>query len=303
MPNSPRQAVVYVGPSGWSYPDWAGIVYPRSSGARLDTLEYLSRYYNAIEINSSFYRPPTARTAASWVRRVHDPERFHFAMKLHQAFTHGRDAYTPAERDAFRAGIAPLAEAGLVGCVLMQFPWSFRCNRAALDRLHRLADDFGDAPLAVEVRHTSWDRPEVLDELRGMRLSFCNIDQPVLSHCLPPTAYATGPLGYVRLHGRREDTWFADNVDAHERYNYLYSPRELTEWIARIHTLAGQTDRLYVFANNCFEGKGAANALQIRALLEHRRVDVPPDMLVHYPFLREIASDASLVPRQRTLFD
>ena len=301
----PKRAAIYVGPSGWSYPDWTGIVYPANAGSRFDALGYLSGYFNAIEVNSSFYRPPTSRVTESWLRRVRNPDRFLFAFKLHQRFTHQREEYGHAEVAEVKAGIAPISEAGMLGSVLLQFPWSFRCDATSLEWLARLADDFGEFPLVAEVRHASWDRPDVRQTLRDMRVGFCNIDQPVLRQCLPPTAYATGSVGYVRFHGRRADTWFADNAEPHERYDYLYSPAELQEWAPRLSQIADQTEKLFVFTNNCAAGKSVANGLQLCSLLEGRPVSVPAEMVKHFPFLREIAAPGQLEPPagEKTLFD
>lgn len=304
--NAPRhKAKYFVGPSGWSYPDWNGIVYPSAAGVRFDPLHWVTRYFNAVEVNSSFYRPPTARTAESWVRRAEHAPEFLFTFKLFQAFTHRRAEYGRAEIAECKAGLAPIAASGRLGCLLLQFPWSFRCGPAAFEWLARLRDDFGEFPLAVEVRHTSWDRPDARDRLRDLRLNYCNIDQPVWNQCLRPSAHVTGAVGYVRFHGRRTDTWFAENADTHARYDYLYRPAELEEWIPRLRQIAEQTEQTFVFMNNCARGQSIANGLQIRALLEHRPVDVPPEALRAFPFLGEIASPRRPPPppEEPTLFD
>jgi uncharacterized protein YecE (DUF72 family) len=305
MTPSPSKAAVYIGPSGWSYPDWNGIVYPARKGSRFDALAYLSRYFNAIEVNSSFYHPPTARTTETWLRRIDSSHEFLFTFKLYQRFTHQRGEYARADVAEFKLGISPIAKAGRLGCLLMQFPWSFRCTAPAFQWLARLSEEFGEYPLVAEVRHTSWDRPEVRQSLRDMRINYCNIDQPQLYQCLPPASHTTGPIGYVRLHGRRAETWFAENIETHERYNYLYSPEELQEWIPRIGDIAEHTDKVFVFTNNCSDGKSVANGLQLRALLEERRVDVPPTAIEHFPELREIAAPPRHEPPcgERTLFD
>lgn len=304
-----KTASLFIGPSGWSYPDWSGIVYPAGAGPGFDALGYLSRYFNAVEVNSSFYRPPTARMSESWLRRVETVPEFLFVFKLYRRFTHERDEYPRADVAAFKLGIAPIAKAGRLGCVLMQFPWSFRCTAASVQWLARLAGEFGEYPLAAEVRHASWDRPDVRRALRDMRINYCNIDQPPLHQCLPPSSHATGPIGYVRFHGRRTETWFLANAETHERYDYLYSPTELREWVPRIQDLAGRTERLFVFMNNCSHGKSVANGLQLRSLLEGRKVDVPPHMIDHFPELGAIAdptppASAPAPSRgERTLFD
>jgi len=300
---SDRQSKLFIGPSGWSYPDWEGIVYPSSRARRVDQLNYISRFFNTVEVNSTFYRPQPSRTTSSWVRRVQQP--FSFVFKLHQRFTHQRDEPPgQSEVSQFTEGLLPVQQAGLLGCLLVQFPWSFRCTRSGFDWLAHLAEDFGRFPLAVEVRHNSWDRPEVRDKLQHMGINYCNIDQPQLRQCIGPGAHATGPIGYVRLHGRRTDTWFADNIQPHERYDYLYPADELAEWVDRIKQLADRTEQVFVFANNHFRGQGPANALQLRAMLEEGQLDVPPDMLQHFTFLQQIARQPPDRPgQQKGLFD
>lgn len=300
-----KRATIYLGPSGWSYPDWSGIVYPAGRRSQFDALAFMSRYFNAIEVNSSFYRPPTAHTTESWLDRIDGSDEFLFTFKLYQRFTHQRDDYPRTDVAEFKLGIAPIARAGRLGCLLLQFPWSFRCTAASFHWLARLAEEFGEYPLVAEVRHTSWDRPEVRQSLRDMRINYCNIDQPVLHQCLPPASHTTGPIGYVRFHGRKADTWFAENIESHERYDYLYSPAELHEWLPRLADVSAQTEKVFVFTNNCSAGKSVANALELRSLLEGRKVDVPRQMIEHFPVLREVASPASLElpPGERTLFD
>ena len=287
---------LYVGPSGWSYSDWQGVVYPRRRD--VDQLTFISQYFNAVEINSSFYRVPTAKMTASWVRRARQP--FRFVVKAHQRFTHQRDTLPTAKEGAeFAECLKPVAQAGMLGCVLLQFPWSFRCNEESFHWLFRIREHLEAFPLAVEVRHGSWDAPAPRYRLRAMDLNLCNIDQPALHDCLAPADHTTGPIGYIRLHGRRTDTWFADNIEPHERYNYLYSPAELAEWAIRIAAVRDHADEVYVFANNHFRGQGPANALQLTALLTGEKVDVPPDLLASFGDLAEIATHADPPPGQQ----
>jgi uncharacterized protein YecE (DUF72 family) len=269
----------------------------------MDQLRYISGFFHAVEVNSSFYRPPSPQTTASWARRAQQP--FRFAFKLHQRFTHQRDEPPDkTEVEQFTAGLLPVEQAGLLGPVLVQFPWSFRCGPSAFDWLARLAGSFGRFSLVVEVRHSSWDVPEARANLQQMGLNYCNIDQPPLRNCIGPSAHATGPIGYVRLHGRRADTWFRENIQPHERYDYLYAADELAEWVGRIRQLAQKTERVFVFANNHYAGQGPANALQLRAMLEGTRLEVPPAMLERFGFLRAIARQPTEPPpKQRTLFD
>src|SRR5260370_22546332 len=113
-------------PHGWSYADWRGMVYPENAGAKFDTVVLVVRYFDTAEINSSFYRPPAPATAKSWLRRVEHNPNFVFTAKLYQVFTHSRGKATTDDEKSFRARIDPLAEAGKLGAVLLQFPCSFK---------------------------------------------------------------------------------------------------------------------------------------------------------------------------------
>ncbi len=288
---------VWIGPSGWSYPDWAGIVYPRRRPRGFAPLRFLARYFNAVEVNSSFYAIPSPRVTAKWVKLV-GPD-FRFAFKLTRCFTHEPQAVPdPHAAAAFKEAVAPVREAGRLGPLLIQFPWSFRFEPKNVARLRRLAEAFADCERVIEVRHTSWETDEGLTEIRNAG-AWCNIDQPRLRDCLGPAARVFGSLAYVRLHGRNAADWFARGVPPYQRYNYLYSQDELNEWIARLDAICASAQDVFVFANNHYRGQGVVNALELRAMLGVGRIAVPPDLLQSYPRLASIA----LPPPQPGLFD
>lgn len=285
MSTSP--AKLRIGPAGWSYDDWHGIVYPDPAPRGFRPLAHLARYFNAVEVNSSFYRIPTARMTSAWTRLV--PAEFRFAFKLTQVFTHERGEFPPGSAAAeFREGVAPIREAGLLGPLLMQFPWSFRHSEESVAWLQRLAGAFPDFDRFIEVRHASWSTPEALEQLRTIG-GYCNIDQPQLRDCLRPTEHVFGRSAYVRLHGRNAKSWFADGLPAYERYNYLYGEDELREWVRRLNAMCDQADDVYVFANNHYRGQGPANALELKALLTGQPVDAPAELVRAYPRLAAIA--------------
>ncbi|HEV8259575.1 MAG TPA: DUF72 domain-containing protein [Burkholderiales bacterium] len=279
---------IHVGPAGWSYKDWTGIVYPREPGRGFDSLSFVGRYFDLVEVNSSFYRLPEARMVASWVRRTHDTS-LRFTFKLTRSFTHERGDVAQADRDAYLQGIAPAVQAGKLGAILMQFPWSFRNTPEALEWIARLRDSFGQHPLVVEVRHASWDDPETRERLQRLGIGFCNIDQPRLRGCLGPTAYRTSPIAYFRFHGRRADKWFTENIQSHERYDYLYPEDELRPWVPRIREAGEGAEQVFVVANNHYRGQGPANALQLRALIEGHPVNVPDTLLKAFPQLESVS--------------
>ena len=282
----------YIGPAGWDYADWRGAVYPSPAPRGFDPLAYLSRYFDCIEVNSTFYRIPSPRAAADWVRRTRGRGRFLFTAKLHRAVTHEEGAFPVAEAERFRLGITPLLEAGALGCLLAQFPWSFRDTAAARARLSRIADAFPGAPLAVEVRHKSWDTPAARRFFAERGMGLCAIDQPRFPSSMPPVAHRTARVGYVRLHGRNRENWFREGAGRDARYDYLYAPEELDPWAARIRGYAAEEGRVFVILNNHYRGKAVCNALEFAARLRGGRVAVPPPLLEAFPRLRAIASCA-----------
>ena len=287
-----------VGPAGWSYPDWAGYVYPARKAKGFHEAAYLAEFFDTIEINSSFYRPIRPEHARVWVEQVDGHARFRYTAKLWQKFTHEPGA-TAQDARAVRAGLDVLREAGRLGAVLAQFPFSFHRAAENAAYLERLLKEFQYYPLVVELRHGSWETAETFELLRGAGAGFCNIDQPVIGRSLRPSAEAAGAVGYVRLHGRRYDTWFSKDAGtpAHERYNYLYEESELEPWVVRAREVLGKTQETYVITNNHFQGKAVVNALQLISLLKGKKVEVPETLREHYPQLERIAASPPAAPR------
>ena len=298
QPTSPAR--LRIGPAGWSYPDWSGFVYPSRRSKTFHEATFLVQFFDTIEINTSFYQPIRPDHAAAWIERVAANPAFLFTAKLWQRFTHEASATAEDERAA-RAGFDVLRNAGKLGAVLVQFPFSFHKSTETAAHLSALLKRFADYSLVVELRHSSWQTQATLDLLRDHNAGLCNIDQPIIGNSVTPTAQATSPTGYVRFHGRRYDTWFGDDpkLPAHERYNYLYSPDELNPWVARIQEVQKHTRDTYVVTNNHYQGKAVVNALQLLSILKGTKLKVPDDLRRHYPQLEEIASEMPAAP---TLF-
>jgi uncharacterized protein YecE (DUF72 family) len=279
----------YFGTAGWSYKDWEGVVYPSKKGANFHALIFLAQYIDVVEINSTFYRPPAIRMSWSWIKRVEGYPNFLFTVKLHQVFTHQRKGFSQKEVNEFKAGIEPLKAHGRLAAILIQFPWSFARNSLHVAYLTDLFKRFEDFPLALEIRHSSWDNAEFFDLLSRYNVSFCNIDQPVIGKSIKPTTVCTNPeLSYVRLHGRNYKNWFNDKAGRDERYNYLYTNDELEEWIERIKELGKKSKKVVVITNNHYRGQALANALQIKNRVTDQKLDIPLDLLKQYPALKEI---------------
>jgi uncharacterized protein YecE (DUF72 family) len=216
-----------------------------------------------------------------------------FTAKLWERFTHQRGAWaTDAEIRLFTDGIAPLVEAGKLGALLVQFPWSFKRTPENRTWLARVLDAFADYPLALEVRHASWDRPEVYAGLAERNVAFCNIDQPMFAKSIGPSAAVTARLGYVRLHGRNHDDWFRQDAGRDDRYNYLYTEDELKPWLNKIQAVRKKVDAAYVITNNHFQGQAVVNALEIQGGLGKRAFVLPQHLIDKYPRLRKLTDQA-----------
>ncbi|MFQ5695445.1 MAG: DUF72 domain-containing protein [Terriglobia bacterium] len=291
------RAEIRVGPAGWSYADWAGIVYPARRPRGFHEASYLADYFDTIEMNVTFYRPVAAETARQWLARVAHNPRFLFTAKLWQVFTHEGELTAGNER-AFRPAMETLRDEGKLGALLAQFPFSFKNSPDNRAYLERLAERFRDFPLVIEVRHASWNQLEFCDWLTERSIGFCNIDQPVIGRSLKPTEHATAPVGYVRLHGRNYQEWFSEREESTgaERYNYLYSSEELEPWAERIESVAENSQLTFVITNNHFRGQAVTNALQLIYRFKQQPVKVPPPLLRHYPELDPIAAREGTTP-------
>ena len=289
---------IRVGPAGWSYSDWWGYAYPAKKPKGFHEATYLAEFFDTIEINTSFYNPVRAEHAKLWVERVAANENFKFTAKLWQRFTHDPNPSVEDEMQV-RVGFDVLRQAGKLGAVLLQFPFSFHRTRETTAYLEAVLKRFADYSLVVEVRHATWNAPEALTLLRERGVGFCNIDQPVIGKSLEPSAQATAPVGYVRLHGRRYDAWFNDDetIPGYERYNYLYSEDELRPWAARAEKVAEAARDVYVITNNHYQGKGVVNALQLISMLSDAKVRVPEPLREKYPELERIANEGPKEPR------
>jgi uncharacterized protein YecE (DUF72 family) len=286
-----------VGTSGYSFADWVGPFYPPGTRSG-DFLEFYARHFDCVEVNATYYHIPPPRALEQMERKT--PAGFRFIVKLHQSMTHERTLERPLVRD-FLAAIEPLKSAGKYHGLLAQFPWAFRRDAGAKAHLERLCEALPGEPLWVEFRHDSWMHPQLPTWLAGHGLGYCAVDEPALPGLVPPVTHVTNGVGYVRFHGRNAANWWGSGGrtaatarpgavgrattpagTAPERprgsreqlrYDYDYSERDLSEWVARVRALAQQAKQTYLFFNNCHAGQAARNAKLMEELL--RRSGLP----------------------------
>src|ERR1700689_2698195 len=296
---------IRIGTAGWSYQDWDGILFPPEvTRKKIHPVEFLARFFDVIEINTSFYGHIRPELGRLWSRKAAavNPG-FLFTAKLHRSFTHSPLAVMeptsaasirPNDKDErlAREGLDSLAAEGRLGALLIQFPVSFKNTSLNREYLELLLRQFIEYPRVVEVRDSSWDNAETLAAFAHQNVGFCNLDQPLLGGSLAPTEHVTAPIAYVRLHGRNYDQWF-DSDNRNDRYNYLYNERELEGWKERIENVAEKAQTTYVITNNHFESKAGVNALELKAMVTGKRVSAPPTLIEKYPELRRFADPAN----------
>lgn len=282
------QANVRIGPAGWSYPDWDGIVYPAPRRHGFDALEYLSSYFSLIEINSTFYRTPPASRCRSWANRTPPAPAFAFSVKAGRDMTHARSHPSAADVDEFKRAITPLADDDKLAAVLVQFPWSFRDAPGARRRIDVVTAALSPFPIALELRHGSWTLAGARTYLEGTGHTVCAIDQPVIGDSVGPSFHVTGAAGnYFRFHGRNYRNWFRSDAGRDARYDYSYTTDELRPWVESIRRAAGG-GMATVVMNNHFRGQAVANAFELMSMLTGERVSAPAALRRAFPRLADV---------------
>ena len=254
---------IRIGTAGYSYNDWKGEFYPR--GIRQgDMLAFYAHRFPVVEVNSSYYGIPKRENVQRMTEQV--PDGFEFIFKAHEEMTHKREGRREVF-DEFRKALEPACKHKMLGCVLAQFPWSFRRMPENEEYLRQFRKWLPHLPVVIELRNSEWADEGALDLLRDLGFGFCCVDQPRFSRLMPPITPVTSELGYIRFHGRNAKQWeHAPTRD--DRYNYLYSQEELEEWVPKVEKVATESGKTYVIYNNHKDGKSTLNAQQMAQLLQ-----------------------------------
>lgn len=291
-----------VGTCSWTDPTLieAGTFYPQEKMTAEERLGFYADTFPIVEVDSTYYAPPSDRNAGLWVERT--PRDFVFDIKAFRLLTQHptppsalwKDirAELPAEiaekrnvymRDLprelqteavrlFRDALMPLHSAGKLGVVLFQMPPFVYPTRGSFGYLSWAADHLKDFQLAVEFRNGRWLDEEHMDEtlnfLERHKLAYVCVDEPQgFRSSVPPVVAVTAPVAEVRFHGRNSDNWEKKGITPAERFRYDYSRKELKEWVPRVKTLAEQADSVHVLMNNCYADYGIRSAQQLADLL------------------------------------
>ena len=257
--------------------------YPRGVRSAADRLAYYAERFDCVEVDSPFYRLPSPETAAKWAERV--PDGFVFHAKASGEMTGHRDAEpgsVPSTERAFtefREALAPLEAAGKLRGVLLQYPPRFVKSQEAKQELATAKALLDPLVPLVEFRHRSWmeedERADTLSYLERHGLAYVSVDSPRTraSNVLPPIGAATHPLAYVRFHGRNWRTWNVRGArSSAERFDWMYSAEELTEWVEPLERLAEEAEEVYAMFNNNRYDYAPRSAAELRRLLDETGV-------------------------------
>ncbi|MBA7508470.1 hypothetical protein ES705_00400 [subsurface metagenome] len=254
---------IFIGTSGYSYADWNITFYPAGLDKK-DQLSYYSTVFNTVEINFTYYSLPYPRIFKNMAEKAKGD--FIFSVKAHSGVTHTRD-FKKEDILKFVGSLKPLIEEDKMGTVLLQFPWAFKFNQSNCDYLSRIRENFRDLELCAEFRNNSWLREETIDHLKNLNMGFCNVDEPRIKGLLPPTSISTTSTGYIRFHGRNDLNWWKPKY-GYQRYDYLYTAEELSEWVPRVKQVAKNTKKTYIYFNNHYKAQAVRSAKVLQKLIE-----------------------------------
>jgi uncharacterized protein YecE (DUF72 family) len=270
--------------SGW---------YPTTANTAEKRLAHYARQFPLVEVDATYYAPPSEDTARLWAQRT--PADFTFNIKAFSLLTGHPTKVSALPKDLrpevekkniypdalpeqayedlwsrFLSALDPLVEAGKLGVILFQFPPWFTIRYANKQYVLEVAARCSPLRIAVELRHESWfagsNEQETLDFLREHNLPYVSVDMPQgHKSSIPPVVAATSDIAVVRFHGH-SDKW--TSKDIHEKFGYLYSEKELAQWAPKLRELSGQTEQTHVLMNNCYSDYAQRNAEQLIDLLD-----------------------------------
>ncbi len=295
--------LVRVGTASWTDPTMTaqGVFYPDGAVSAEERLSYYASRFPLVEVDATYYALPSRRTSELWVERT--PPDFTVDIKAHALMTGQptetrrlpkdlRTALPPELQDKSRIyakdlpdelraavwewfvdGVEPLAEAGQLGSVLLQYPRWFFTSSQNREQILEAKERLGGVRAAVEFRSASWFNEKNVERtlrfLEDHDIPLVMVDGPQgYRSSVPAIAATTSPeLAIVRFHGRRADTWEAKGIPTVERFRYLYERDELEDWVPRIREASKQAKDTHVLMNNCYANYGSTNARELAAML------------------------------------
>jgi uncharacterized protein YecE (DUF72 family) len=250
-----------LGTAGYAYPAWVGGFYPRGT-TQHDMLPYYATQFAAVEINSSFYRPPTREQVAKMARR--SPAGFGFTLKVPKTVSHDR---SPDDLPAFKLAADHMTAAEKLLGLILQVPETFRNTADNRRWLAETGAALKPHRVAIEFRHRSWDASNLSEWMEHIGMDVVSVGVPDIRTLFPPGLRVANRRVYARLHSANADNWYEDGK---LRYNYDYPDETLREWADGLKRIAeeNRADEALVFFNNCVGLQAVTNARRLGALLK-----------------------------------
>jgi uncharacterized protein YecE (DUF72 family) len=268
----PVTATVRIGTCSWADEGLLKHWYPRGVSTAAARLGYYAERYDTVEVDSPFYHLPDPDVTRRWAERT--PDHFVFHVKAHASMTHHEEAEQAPAFAEFRAALEPLELSGKLRGVLLQYHPSFKKSDEAKEELSRVQALLDPLVPLVEFRHKSWmeawEQEDTLSFLERHGCAYVSVDAPMTraSNVLPRVAAATHRVAYIRFHGRNWKTWNIRGGKSSDRFDWMYEPEELAEWVGPIERLAGEADEVYALFNNNKDDFAPRSAVLLRGLLD-----------------------------------
>jgi uncharacterized protein YecE (DUF72 family) len=268
---------VRIGTCSWADAGLLAAWYPRGVSTAEKRLRYYAERFDVVEVDSPYYALPDPAVTERWARRT--PDAFTFHVKASAAMTWHESEPTDEGFRAFRAALGPLEHSGKLRGVLLQYHPRFVKSNVAKAELARAPERLAPLVPLIEFRHRSWmeegEREDTLAFLERHGLAYVSLDSPRTraSNVSPRVAAATHPVAYVRFHGRNAQTWNIRGAEsAADRFDWLYAPEELAEWIEPFARLADEAEEVYAMFNNNRDDFAPRSAQILRGLLDEAGV-------------------------------
>jgi uncharacterized protein YecE (DUF72 family) len=250
--------------------------YPRGVSTAKARLAYYAERFDTVEVDSPYYHLPDPEVTGRWAQRT--PPEFVFHVKAHATMT----GHEPAEQEQafaeFRASLEPLELSGKLRGILLQYHPRFVKSEDAKEELSHVRALLDPLVPLVEFRHRSWleegEREDTLSFLERHGLAYVSVDAPPTraSNVVPPVAAATHRLAYVRFHGRNVATWNIRGGKSADRFDWMYEPEELADWVEKLGRLSNEADEVYAMFNNNRDDFAPRSAILLRGLLDEAGV-------------------------------
>lgn len=298
--SSSQESRLFVGVAGWAYPEWQSLLGVANEPKQHAVLARLCELFNLVEITSSYYHPPEARTAKAWLEAAPSGKPFYFTMRLWNKLVRERTLLLQNDIRLMKAGLAPLNEAGKLGAVIVPVLATMRYSESNELWLLGLLDTFAEFPLFVENLHSSWLKSDTLLRLQDRNVGVVELDQTSEAITERAPKLSLKRAAYFRCRGRYDHAPQNSLAERGARVDYLYAETEIASLALKLKNRLPYLATSFVVFNNHPRGNALANALQLQAALFGARLNLPQTLAQSFPALQKLTP---ALLKQRDLFE